>query len=501
MTPGAGTRNPPGNSTDDVTYSMGIFNPLAQKKVLVVHHWPYAIHRKPIFSDSMFYVGCKNEEHESVINVPRNSHVDISGLVQELKKKYNWAPDLFVAKVDAFFRIIPRNVSVLECPKVLILGDTQHGVKPLANMIDYATSEKYDFYITDHKRHHLWFYHLAGIKKSYWLPGLFLKPPQPGFEKQPLSAAHLNPDLLTNRAVFIGQVDHHPRRVRIFKELRTAIPYFTRGMLGQADSLKAYNLADISLNISLNGDLNLRCMEIISAGGTQISDRLSDESGLNLILKEDEEIILFDTIDEILEKIHFYHNNRDLNNKIRENAFQRYQKEYAPEKMLKIFNDIIENREIEERYTSASLSRIKHIPDSVFSHERIRVYEFVQEQHKNAEFLKILFDGRVDFSAPEDFLDLPRLEIVVINLSMEKTKRLEKYIQAAPDANRLKIVGKIGTEDKFDLLIVPNLDVSLLVNFRSGTSTIIYQDQAGISWGKKPNLVFASRDSLEQMWK
>jgi len=481
---------------------MEVLNPFAKKKVLVVHHWTYAFQRKPVFSDNIFYVCSKNEKHKSVINVPRNSIVDIGGLVQELKKRFNWVPDLFVAKVDAFFRMIPSNISALECPKVLILGDTQHGNNPLTNMIDYATSEKYDFYITDHKRHHLWFYYLAGIKKSYWLPGLFLKPPQPGFEKQPFSAAELNSDLLANKAVFIGQArQFHPRRVRILKKLQTAIPYFSSGMMPQADALKAYNLADISLNISLNGDLNLRCMEIISAGGLQISDRLSDETGLNLLLEEDEEIILFDSEDEILEKIHFYHNNKDLNKKIRENAFQRYKKEYTPEKMLNLFYDIINNKEIEERYTSASLARIKYIPDSFFSPERIRVYEFVQEQHKNTEFLKILFDGRVDFSSPEDFLDLPRLEIVLINLSIEKTKRLEKYIQVAPDANRLQIVEKIGIEDKFDLLIVPIFDVSLLENFRSRLSNIIYQDQSNISSSGKSFLSFACKDSLEQKMK
>ncbi len=89
----------------------------------------------------------------------------------------DWKPDIFIAKVDSFFNVVPRNIQALDCIKILILGDTQHGIKPLEKMIEYAQSEPYDFYISDHKRHHLWYYHLAKIKNLFWLPGLFLNPP------------------------------------------------------------------------------------------------------------------------------------------------------------------------------------------------------------------------------------------------------------------------------------------------------------------------------------
>jgi len=77
-------------------------------------------------------------------------------------------------------------------PKILILGDTQHGVKPLERMIEYAKSEEYDFYITDHKRHHLWYYYLARIPNLYWLPGLFLNPPQGDLKSLTLRILPLN---------------------------------------------------------------------------------------------------------------------------------------------------------------------------------------------------------------------------------------------------------------------------------------------------------------------
>ena len=41
----------------------------------------------------------------------------------------------------------------------------------------------------------------------------------------------------------------------------------------------------VSFNASLNGDLNLRVFETLSAGGCLLTDRLSAQSGLDLILK------------------------------------------------------------------------------------------------------------------------------------------------------------------------------------------------------------------------
>lgn len=61
-------------------------------------------------------------------------------------------------------------------------------------MIEYAKSEKYDFYITDHKRHHLWYYYLARIPNLYWLPGLFLNPPQGDLKTIDFEDSTIEPD-------------------------------------------------------------------------------------------------------------------------------------------------------------------------------------------------------------------------------------------------------------------------------------------------------------------
>lgn len=210
----------------------------------------------------------------------------------------NWEPDLFIAKVDAFQTIVPVNVKALKCPKVLILGDTQHGRTPLRTMLEYAREEKYDYYITDHKKHHLWFYWLAGIKNLSWIPGLFLTPLKN--ENQ-----EINIPQIQNKSIFIGQVGkHHPYRQPVIEYLNENAPdTFELLQTPQQESLHHFNQAKSSLNISLNGDLNLRTFEIISNKGLLIHDQLSVESGLDDILKPQEDYIPFNTKHELLEII------------------------------------------------------------------------------------------------------------------------------------------------------------------------------------------------------
>ena len=100
------------------------------------------------------------QTHPKVINVPFGAQIKMDQVLQKLR---NWEPDLFIAKVDAYQNIVPIHIDALQCPKILILGDTQHGEEPLQRMLKYAQQEKYDFYITDHKKHHLWYYWLGTI--------------------------------------------------------------------------------------------------------------------------------------------------------------------------------------------------------------------------------------------------------------------------------------------------------------------------------------------------
>ena len=67
-----------------------------------------------------------------------------------------------------------------------------------------------------------------------------------------------------------------------------------------------YNRALISLNISLNGDLNFRPYEIIAAGGFMLTDRLTPEAGLDAFYTEGQHYIAYDGFSDLCAKLDYY---------------------------------------------------------------------------------------------------------------------------------------------------------------------------------------------------
>lgn len=443
-----------------------------QKKVLVVHHWAYKIQRKPLFSDNLLYFSVHGENETCVVNFQIGSKIDMGLVVSELKKQ-NWEPDLFIAKVDAFQNIVPVNVAALKCPKVLILGDTQHGNNPLVTMVNYATSEKYDFYISDHKRHHLWFYHLSGITNSYWLPGLFLKPPITRFSS--LSISNSIRMGFQGKPVFIGQYgEHHPRRKRLIENLKEYVPDLYASTVDQQDSLMIFNKASVSLNISLNGDLNLRYLEIMSAGGLQIADRLSFESGAELLFEEGEEIVFFDNQADLIDKVNYYQKHKRENLRIRDKGEKRFYNEYCPEKMLGYLNDILEGKAIDSRFVTNSIDRISKIDWTVITLERLLIYQLVQDIHRQQEEVTVLIDAKNPHAFPEDYIDLPRVRVLVYDHEHITKNRLRRYMESSVDSKRLTFVNEIERAGKADIIISKYRDFFSSSNSKDENSIIIY---------------------------
>jgi len=452
---------------------------LIDSKVLLSHHWSFLCQRQPIFSKNTLYITSSNSKHPQVINFPIGSSFDVEELVKNLPSC--WYPDLFVAKVDAFFNIIPRNVEALKCPKVLILGDTQHGIDPLNKMIEYITLEKYDVYITDHKRHHLWFYWLAGFDNLYWLPGLFLNPPGTDFRSQPFQNRLFNSKLFEEKTIFIGQAaKHHLRRKRLLGNVEKHVPNFLHCQLSQQDSLKAYAAADISLNISLNGDLNLRTFEIIASKGFLLADNLADESGLDLLLKEGEEYETFKSSDEMLAKISYFSERPSLLAKYRERSYARYYNELTPQHMIMLFSQLLQGHTIEDRFTTKSIKRIRYCKDTEFSRARISLYQVIQELHCEWESLTILLDVRIKITSAVDFLDLPRVNINLINWDEAYTTKLKPYLEHSSNYHKVCFVKDVQFSQAFNVIITSTCDASLLLQFQYGNIVLISNDYQGL---------------------
>ncbi|WP_324281905.1 glycosyltransferase [Cyanobacterium aponinum UTEX 3222] len=448
---------------------------LSKQKILYSHHWSYIERqRHPIFSHDEIYITSYPDQADKIINLPIGTSYDVREILTE--NYPNWQPDLFIAKVDSFFNVIPRNVKALDCPKILILGDTQHGVKPLERMIEYAKSEKYDFYITDHKRHHLWYYYLARIPNLYWLPGLFLNPPQGDLKTINFEDSTIEPDFFTDKVIFVGQASKfHPRRKAILEYLHQEIPNFWSGRLSQRDSLKAFSQAQISLNISLNGDLNLRFFEIISAGGFLLTDTLAEEAGMNLLLEEGKEYESFENIEQLINKIKYFVQYPELIEEYKKRSHQRYLENYTPEKHKNNLENILEGKFINEIYYSNFIERINYFPESQYTQKRIEIYQIVQGIHKYTENLTIFIDIQFFNCYVEDFLDLPRITVSILDYIPYNFEKLIEYLGASKNLHKVKF-----TNDKhnnnYDILIIESINIDLFLQGNKQYFTVISND-------------------------
>jgi predicted O-linked N-acetylglucosamine transferase (SPINDLY family) len=451
---------------------------LSNQKILYSHHWSHTRQRNPIFSKDEIYITSSKDQGEKVVNLPIGINYDVKKL---LDKYYpNWCPDLFVAKVDSFFTLVPRNVKALDCPKILILGDTQHGLKPLERMIEYAKSEPYDFYISDHKRHHLWYYHLAGIRNLYWLPGLFLNPLADFSEPLMFQDKRIPSNFFQDKVIFVGQAGkHHPRRRAILKYLRTQIPSFWSGGLLQQDSLKAFSQAPISLNISLNGDLNLRCFEVISSKGFLLTDALSEESGIDLLFSQGQEYESFRSINQLVNKIKYFLKYPDTIEQYKQKAYQKYLNNFTPAHLKQSLQNILEGNAVNEIYTLNTLARVNYFINSKFSETRIKVYQIIQDLHKKYEVLKIFINGDSKFIYVEDLLDLPRLTIFLVEYSIENTKKLTSYLAKSKSFHKIHLLDDCYNYD-YDVLVVNKIELPTLLQSEKENFIIISDDKKGV---------------------
>ena len=97
----------------------------------------------------------------------------------------------------------------------------------------------------------------------------------------------------------------------------------------------AYNRYLISVNVSLNSDLNWRFFEVIAAGGFLLTDRLPDSSGINLILQEGVHYEAFSSRDELHQKASFYLQNPQKIEKIAKAGFEAYWQRLSPKILRK----------------------------------------------------------------------------------------------------------------------------------------------------------------------
>lgn len=361
-------------------------------------------YRQPLFSTEEVFCGPDTESRNvanrlSALKVPPGSF-DVRDVVLALPASQQ--PEIVIVKADATARNLPRNLGQLKCPKILLVGDTHHLRRPVQALLRYAMEEPFDFVIFDHTRHHAHFFAEAGAKNVHWLPAVDY-----GFFPRKLVRKPSRP------LTFVGQAGrYHPYRSWVLGQVKAAgLPLeVLRGALAETADL--YADSQITLNVSLNGDLNLRVFEALAAGGFLLTDELPEHSGLPLLFKADKHLATWRTPEELIEKIRYYLAHPAEAQRIRAAGQAEILRAHHPEVKLREFYDLVFSGKVNPVYDlsrdhrcARSLGKAALSP-LTDNDPIIAAYEAVQELHRVSRQVTVFCSAPADLSR---LADLPRL--------------------------------------------------------------------------------------------
>lgn len=309
-------------------------------------------------------------------------------------------PELIVVKADATCGNLPRGLERFRCPKVLLVGDTHHFQDPIRAMLRYAAAERFDFILLDHTRHHGHFFLEAGFERVYWTPALdYVLRPRP------------RPAAFEHELTFVGQVGaFHPWRRHLLGTLAGAgLPLKTfRAPPDQTADI--YAASAVTLNCSLNGDLNLRVFEALGAGGFLLTDAPAPESGLDRLFVDGEHLAVYRSPGELAEKARYYLDHPAEALRIRDAGAAHLLATQHPQVMLRRFYDLVYNDRVDPQIVLDDLRALPR-PSRETLLRRAEVYETVQTLHARAARLVVLTDPGDASGLALNARDLPRVVV------------------------------------------------------------------------------------------
>lgn len=268
---------------------------------------PPDYYRRPLFSDREVFCGpdCPTVETGdgfSSLNTPHGEY-DLAAVIARLPAHQR--PELIVVKADATRRNLPRGLDRLPGTKVLLVGDSHHLAGPLRTLLAYGAMESFDAVMLDHTRQHAHLFLEAGFERVYWIPAVDYALRRRDILAEP--PADFRFDL-----TFVGQIGvFHPWRRHVLDRLSAAgLPLI--GMRAEPErAADVYAASRVTLNCSLNGDLNLRVFEALGAGGFLLTDALSPDAGLERCFTPGRHLVTYRSPDELVELARHYLDHPD----------------------------------------------------------------------------------------------------------------------------------------------------------------------------------------------
>lgn len=249
---------------------------------------------------------------DNEIDIPdsANFYVEVEKIVQKYSIDAIWDIDGWMMSRDFMFRRFPENVSV---PKIYWAVDTHQFLE------DQKEKSKYFDLVFSAQKNAV----SALGAMARWLPA---------------GASIHEVDHHVERDIDIGFVGNvfpglHDRRDRILARVQQEFPDFAcYSNVFLDDKAKLVSQMKVVINVSLNNDINFRVFESLACGALLITDRIYD-NGMEDLFQEGKHLVLFDSEDDLIHKIHYYLEHDEERRKIASEG-QKYVLEHLTHKNI-----------------------------------------------------------------------------------------------------------------------------------------------------------------------
>jgi spore maturation protein CgeB len=184
------------------------------------------------------------------------------------------------------------------------------------------------------------------------------------------------------------------------------------------ETVKIFNATRININLHSStyhrginpfGDfVNPRTFEILSCGGFQLVDR---RSGLEGLFEVNEELIVFDGLDDLRGKISYYLNHPDERNEIIKNGRDRVQRDHTYENRMKEMLEYIEEKGFEAPERAAEGEEAGGMIEEAGADTELGKYLSIfagRDRVKLSDIIEEINSGEGDVSRPEKMFLLMR---------------------------------------------------------------------------------------------
>lgn len=140
---------------------------------------------------------------------------------------------------------------------------------------------------------------------------------------------------------FVGHVNSE-NRILMLDRLFREFPNFFYGQRLFNDAAKKYSESKAVLNISMKNDLNMRVFEVLGSQSLLITDSIPTISEL---FQDGKHLILYNNLDEMVDKVRYYINNPDESKLIAKSGYQEVMKnhtiDHRVDKILQEFHKLV----------------------------------------------------------------------------------------------------------------------------------------------------------------